>query len=385
MKRSPLASIRRRTALVAGSLALACLLAPPAAVCRAADKPAPDKPAPGKPAADTPATGTKADQTPASAPPAPGAAPSPAAASAASAPANSPIAATVNGEPIYVVEFNAFWNKLKQAKTMPSTDTAKARADVLDQIVKRRLVVQLLKREGGYVSDEEINKALEPFQAQAEKTNTTIEEMAVKQGASIDAWRSEVIWQFGWPKYLERTLTDHLQAYFEAHRKDFDGTLVRASHILLRSENAAESRKQLAERAAQLRAGIEGGKITFEAAAERYSAGPSRAQGGDLGYFPRYGVMVEPFAKAAFALDKGQISPPVSTPFGVHLIRATDAKPGSRQWTEVMDQMRMPASLDLFEKIADKEAANAKIEFTGLVPYRDRTTKEVVAPPGSEK
>ena len=66
----------------------------------------------------------------------------------------------------------------------------------------------------------------------------------------------------------------------------------------------------------------------FADVAARESTCPSKAQGGDLGYFPRVGAMVEPFARAAFALKPYQLSEPVVTEFGVHLILAVDHKPG---------------------------------------------------------
>ena len=71
--------------------------------------------------------------------------------------------------------------------------------------------------------------------------------------------------------------------------------------------------------------------MTFADAAEKYSAGPSRAKGGDLGFIPRHGIMVEPFARAAFVLAKGEISPPMATVFGIHLITVTDVKPGDEK------------------------------------------------------
>ena len=67
---------------------------------------------------------------------------------------------------------------------------------------------------------------------------------------------------------------------------------------------------------------------TFAATAERDSTCPSKARGGDLGTFPRVGAMVEPFAKAAFELQPYQISNPVETQFGVHLILCTQVTPG---------------------------------------------------------
>ena len=137
--------------------------------------------------------------------------------------------------------------------------------------------------------------------------------------------------------------------------------------------------------AAKIREAIEAGKITFEQAAERFSVGPSRAQGGDLGFFPRRGVMSDTFSNAAFALEKDQISQPVESPYGVHLIRVTDTKPGTKQWTEVVNDLRLPASMEMFNNLAEKEHANAKIEFTGIVPYFKPDTHEVVVSGGASE
>ena len=88
-------------------------------------------------------------------------------------------------------------------------------------------------------------------------------------------------------------------------------TEVRASHILVKSEQ--EAKDLLNE--------INNGK-SFADAAQEKSLCPSRQDGGDLGYFGK-GVMVKEFEDAAFSLDVGQISEPVQTQFGWHLIQLT--------------------------------------------------------------
>ena len=88
-------------------------------------------------------------------------------------------------------------------------------------------------------------------------------------------------------------------------------TEVKASHILVAT----------AEEAKALYNEIKNGK-DFAEAAKEYSKCPSGQAGGDLGFFPR-GVMVKPFEDAAFSLKQGELSEPVQTQFGWHLILIT--------------------------------------------------------------
>lgn len=87
---------------------------------------------------------------------------------------------------------------------------------------------------------------------------------------------------------------------------------VRASHILVKTE---EQIKELRERI------LAGEK--FEDLAAQYSDCPSGANGGDLGYFPE-GVMVKEFNDLCFTMNKGDLSEPVKTQFGWHIIYLTD-------------------------------------------------------------
>lgn len=92
-------------------------------------------------------------------------------------------------------------------------------------------------------------------------------------------------------------------------------TEVRASHILVSSKDEAT----------KLRQEIVDGKIDFATAAKEYSKCPSGQNGGDLGFFGK-GVMVPEFETAAFSLKVGEVSQPVQTQFGWHLIEVTAEK-----------------------------------------------------------
>lgn len=129
---------------------------------------------------------------------------------------------------------------------------------------------------------------------------------------------------------------------------------VHARHILVATENEA---KEIVER---LKKGDD-----FAALAKEKSRDAS-AEGGDLGFFPR-GQMLKPFEDAAFALDVGEISEPVQTQFGWHVIKVEEKR----------DQP-LPAFNQVKEAIiAQLVQAKAQQVVTGL---RDAAEIEVIDP-----
>lgn len=118
-------------------------------------------------------------------------------------------------------------------------------------------------------------------------------------------------------RHIEKTVTEAAarELYNEQVVMRPRGEEVKASHILLETE----------EEAGAVIARLEKGE-TFAALATELSIDPSsRVNSGDLGYFTKE-AMVEPFAEAAFALETGEISAPVQTQFGWHVIRAEDRR-----------------------------------------------------------
>lgn len=91
-------------------------------------------------------------------------------------------------------------------------------------------------------------------------------------------------------------------------------TSVKASHILVNTKSEADS----------IKSKIDKGEC-FETLAKKYSKCPSGQEGGDLGYFER-GQMVPEFEDAAFSLPVGQVSAPVHTQFGWHIIKVYDRR-----------------------------------------------------------
>jgi len=138
------------------------------------------------------------------------------------------------------------------------------------------------------------------------------------------------------------------RAWYEQHKGDWER--IRARHILIRAAGSPvplrPERKELSDtealaKAQEIRKKLEGGAdFAALAKADSDDAG-SGAQGGDLGYFSR-GQMVPTFYEAAAALQPGQLSQPIRTPYGYHVIKveARDAKPFEEVRADVEKRLR---------------------------------------------
>ena len=152
---------------------------------------------------------------------------------------------------------------------------------------------------------------------------------------------------------INETVTpEEINAYYEANKEAFQQEAqVQARHILIAvDENAADkdvaaAEKKIKKVLAKAKSGQDFSKL-----AKKYSEGPSSSKGGELGWFGR-GAMVKPFEEAAFALKKGEVSKPVRTRFGWHLIKIEDIREaGQKELDQVKDEIN---SLIAQEKAAD--------------------------------
>jgi parvulin-like peptidyl-prolyl isomerase len=301
----------------------------------------------------------------------------------APAPADDALAATVNGAPISVSEVQTGMERILRGRQVQPESLPLVEAEVLAQLIDRRLVETVIKRAGVTTSDAELEALTKQTRLQAEQQKIVWKDFLTERHLTDADFREQLSWQVIWEKFLHGRLADaDIEAFFQKHHQEFDGTEVRVSHVLLRPQRSGDP-QSLAARVAdaqQLREQISAGKISFEDAVKKHSAGPSREHGGDLGFISRHGVMVEPFAQAAFQTRPHSISQPVVTPFGVHLILVTEVKPGTKKWTDVRDQLKGPASQDLYQTLAQQERGKAEIRFNETLPHFKPGTKELVKP-----
>ncbi len=130
--------------------------------------------------------------------------------------------------------------------------------------------------------------------------------------------------------FNEVTINDDEVLDYYNKNKDtlFSPTTYTASHILLEDEN--EANKILEE--------IKNG-LDFAEAAKKYSIDPSKDNGGSLGTFPK-GVMVAEFQEGLDKLSIGEVSEPVKSQFGYHLIKLDDKKVNEQNFEDIKDNIR---------------------------------------------
>lgn len=155
---------------------------------------------------------------------------------------------------------------------------------------------------------------------------------------------------------------EETKADYDKNKEQYNvGEEVKASHILVDTEDEAKKIKERLDKGEN-----------FEALAKEKSKCPSAPRGGDLGYFGK-GRMVPEFEKAAFALKDGEISGPVKTQFGWHIIKITARKPATvKSYDEVKSEIEQRLVQEKQKKAYEdlmaslKAGADIKINDTAI-------------------
>lgn len=283
------------------------------------------------------------------------------------APIDRTVVATIDNEAVHASQVLNEINQAYRDKKL----TEEARGAVLErareQVIDRHLVLRYLTRTGQAASSQDVDFALAQLEKQLTSQGITLKDHCQRIGLEVADVRSLLAWKLSWNGYVEKHLTDqNLEKYFLLHKRDFDGTQIRVSQILLKPEGAGDQAAVDAAvaRAEKLRGEIAGGKLSFAEAARVHSTAPSGKKGGDIGIISRHEPMPDDYSRAAFALEVGQISPPLVTSYGVHLLTATEIKPGTKTWQDVRSELKEAVTLYLFKWITERERPIAKIVLT---------------------
>ncbi len=231
-----------------------------------------------------------------------------------------------------------------QAEQMKEQIFAQAQENLINKIV----LYDAVKEQRIEVAEEELAARFNDYRAQF-PSQEVFEEQIRRMGFTEQELKEEMAMNIQIQKLLESNTkavslpsTDDCRAFYDANVEAFSsGEEVHASHILLRLDQTADEAAKSAAQASltDLRKQIVAG-ADFAELATAHSDCPSKAQGGDLGWFER-GRMVEPFDEAAFGLKPGEISPVIETQFGYHIIKCAERKAAeTKAFEEVLNDIQ---------------------------------------------
>ena len=193
---------------------------------------------------------------------------------------------------------------------------------VLNNMVMEKVLIKNYK-----VEDKDVDKKFDEMKKQyGDQFDTLLKQQGIKE----ETLKTGVRAQLAQEKAIEKTITDK-------ELKDNYKPEIKASHILVKDEATA---KKVKEELGQ-------GK-SFEELAKQYSEDTgSKEKGGDLGFFGP-GKMVKEFEEAAYKLKKDEVSEPVKSQFGYHIIKVTDIKEPEKSFEQ--------SKADIKKEIVQKKA-----------------------------
>lgn len=270
------------------------------------------------------------------------------------------VAAIVNNDVITLseVEKRAGPELARVDQEATGPDRAQKRAAalkrVLDTMIDEKLVDNELRELKVTISDKEVDGAVDEVKKSYNLTDEQLQQAVSREGYSIAEYREQMRKQIGRYKLISEKVRKNVKVsdadvqseYDRMTRAEGEDYEVHIRHILIavpRSASAAQV-DQARRKAAAIAVEAREPGVDFADLAKKRSEGSSSSDGGDLGFFKR-GTMVPEFERVAFNLKSGEVSDPVRTQFGWHVlkleeIRKLGMKPLAEVRPEIEERLR---------------------------------------------
>ncbi|QDT37440.1 peptidylprolyl isomerase [Stratiformator vulcanicus] len=267
--------------------------------------------------------------------------------------------ALVNGEPITAADIT-FERSLRK---VAGSDADVPRALIVEELISRELLRQFLKDRRAIPEVEQIDRAktrfIERLTAGRPEARAQLEQL----GLTDARLETAVAVSLGWETHLRRVITEKsLRDYFEANRRRFDGSRLKVRQIFLAKGFDGVPPAQTQMRLEQIRQEINGDGDSFAAAALKHSEAPSSAEGGSLGWISPFGDIPSAIAPAVFRLGAGEISEPLESPLGWHLVLVEQIEEGELSLEDVRPIVRAELARQLRSQLVAEQRRSAQIE-----------------------
>lgn len=299
-------------------------------------------------------------------------------------------AVRVNDETISYQRFNGFYVEYRNSKGVAIGARGdqlglltQLRQEAMDLLIEQALVWQAAERAGIEVDSAEVDQNISDVRSIYDDDSQFVMKLQ-EEGFTKESFRRHIERMIAAKHYLDGLRLEALEvsdAEVERYYHDNERRLtlpeqVRVRHILLTwkplgtQDDRAAIRNQMQPILERARSGDD-----FAALAEEFSDDyATRTTGGDTGFFQR-GDMVPAFEKTAFAMQPGEISDPVETSFGVHIIRLAERnKSRLVPFDEVREQLREHVRQERMEAAVRDEIdqLRAAADITVLIPLASR-------------
>lgn len=255
--------------------------------------------------------------------------------------------ALVNGKEI---DKNAFYAELdkaaKHGAKIPPERVSRIRNNILNRMIEDELIDQALRDEKIEVPGKKIEAAYREYRDKF-KSQDQFENYLRHGNHSVQSIRKRIENKMAIEMLIEKrggtgVSDDEILGFYEKNKRFyFEKEAVHARHILfkLKPDASKEEEAEVMNKVRRIQKLIRR-EVAFDKLAKEFSEGPTSTKGGDLGFFSR-GQMVKPFEDAAFGMKSGQVSGPVRTKFGYHLIQVLERREESqKELKEVKEQIR---------------------------------------------
>ncbi len=270
------------------------------------------------------------------------------------------IAAVVNNDVIALseVERRAAPELAKVDQEAAGPERAQHRAAALkralDTMIDEKLVDNELKELKVTVGDKEVDQAIDEVKKSYNLTDDQLAQAVEREGFTVAEYRDQMRKQIGRSKLISEKVRKNVKVseadvkseYDRMTRAEGEDYEVHVRHILIAvPRNASQSAVEQGRRkAAAVADEARQPGVDFAVLARKRSEGSSSSDGGDLGFFKR-GTMVPEFERVAFNLKTGEVSDPVRTQFGWHVlkleeIRKLGMKPLAEVRPEIEERLR---------------------------------------------
>ncbi|NWQ41977.1 peptidylprolyl isomerase [Bacillus sp. EB106-08-02-XG196] len=191
-------------------------------------------------------------------------------------------------------------------------------ASTVEQLIADKIVASEAKKQKITISDEELNKEVDKLK-ESYGGEEVFDQVLASNNTTVDVLKEDLKNYLTMRKLIEpqiKITDEELKTYFDENKDSLgEAEQVKASHILVEDEATAKEIKQ------KLADGAD-----FAELAKEYSTDEgSKENGGELGFFPR-GTMVTEFEDVAFSLPINEISEPVKSDYGYHIIKVEEKK-----------------------------------------------------------